>query len=143
MRFNTESNHRGAPRPGGGQLEAAPMLSLLNLIILCPDICILCLFGQIQQIFYEIPINPLKAISRNLAPSGAGFLPSTVARLASEIVKYGPIWIAVPQFGLILCQIEADGLNNTSICLRTLFSTIFNLSKGPNSRKSGGKKRKI
>ena len=54
------------------------MLSLLNLLFLCPGIRILCLFGQIQQIFYEIHINPLKTISQNLELSGAGFLLSTV-----------------------------------------------------------------
>ena len=48
-----------------------------------------------------------------------------IARLASVFVKSAPIWVAMPQPGLILYQIEANGLNNTSICLRTLFSIRF------------------
>ena len=81
IRFNKESIGAASGRAPQGRGAPLWLLSLLNLIILCPDIRILCLFGQIQQIFYEIPINPLKAISRNLAPSGAGFLPSTVGTI--------------------------------------------------------------
>ena len=55
--FNKESIHRGAPRPCGARPKAAPMLSLLNLIIPCLNMCILCLnihmlclFGHIFRI---------------------------------------------------------------------------------------------
>ena len=35
--FDKESIHRGAERPCGARPKAAPMLSLLNLIISCLD----------------------------------------------------------------------------------------------------------
>ena len=66
--FNKESNHRGAPRPCGARPKAAPLLSLLNMMILCLHIWILCiiisishLFGMIFQIMMIIPyLSPLE-----------------------------------------------------------------------------------
>ena len=63
---NKESIHRGAPRPCGARPKAAPMLSLLNLIILslntpvlCLSIRILWLFGNILWIIVLIHYFPL------------------------------------------------------------------------------------
>ena len=66
--FDKESNHRGAPRPCGARPKAAPLLSLLNMMILCLHIWILCiiisishLFGMIFQIMRIIPyLSPLE-----------------------------------------------------------------------------------
>ena len=66
IRFNKESIHRGAPRPCGARPNAAPMLSLLDLIILSLNTPVLCLsirillqFGNILRIIVFIHYFPI------------------------------------------------------------------------------------
>ena len=79
LRLDQESIHRGAPRPCGARPKAAPMLSLLNLIILCLEMCILrinirilYLFGNISRNTSIIFIGPMFIIGRFATVCGIG-----------------------------------------------------------------------